>query len=255
MQQPEKVLVEAHPSVAIVYCATNPLNLLMAVYDEGYRGGKGPYPLAANLIGGNPDIKHNDKSPLEVLVREVEEEFDPNFQKQHPHTNQFNQEVVWAHPNDIGFIQRHILGNLAPLQDFYVQAQEFGLGTASYSAIYSAFLSGISKHAFDIARSNLANGKTLTTEGLSGIFSLVQLEQDPREEFATAHATAPIINYFLNSGIPYPEQIQATPIGEPRNTFQEYLRDFEYSRQVKPNHNNPQKLDPSFHETVFGKQE
>jgi len=202
MQETEKVLVEAHPSVAIVYSKSNPLNLLMSVYDERYRGGKGPYPLAANLIGGNPDIRHNDKSPLEVLVREIQEEFNPDFQKQHPHTNQFNQEVVWAPAEDIGFIQRHILGSLTPLQDFYVQAQEFGPGTASYSAIYSAFVSGISKQAFDMAKSNLADGKTLTTEGLSGVFTLEQLEQDPRGEFATAHASAPIINYFLNSGIP-----------------------------------------------------
>mgnify|MGYP003993155329 CR=1 FL=1 len=74
-----KPIIDAHPSLVI---ATNSLKnkLLLSVYDSGYRGGEGPYPLSANVIGGNPDIEYDEKGPRQVLEREIIEEFDPNFQ-------------------------------------------------------------------------------------------------------------------------------------------------------------------------------
>ena len=133
-----KPIIDAHPSLVI---ATNSLKnkLLLSVYDSGYRGGEGPYPLSANVIGGNPDIEYDEKGPRQVLEREIIEEFDPNFQLKNPKTNQFNQRVAWANPKDIESIRNNLLEGLFPLSDFYVQAKPFAEGTAEYEAIFSYF--------------------------------------------------------------------------------------------------------------------
>jgi len=128
-----------------------------------------------------------------------------------------------------------------------------GEGTASYVGIYSYFDSEISERAMKIAVSNLRRQKSLTPEGLTGVFTLKELEKDTRGKLSTAHMTAPVLNYKFGIKIPYPEEhIKATPIGTPRNSFRDYLTDFEYSRVRKPNHNNPKETDPSFYDIVFG---
>ena len=247
-----KPVIEAHPALVIVYNTSKFPRLLLSIYDAGYRGGKGPYPFAANVIGGNPDIKEKDNSSLEVLTREVKEEFNPDYQIDNPKTNIFKQRVLWAKPRDIKLVRDNILTNLKPFKDFYVQAKPFAEGTAEYNALFSYFFSEISEETLGIVESNLRRQKTLTTEGLVGIFSLGELENDPRGQLTTAHATAPVLNYAFGSSILHPSEIKIKALGLPRSSFQDYLTDFEYSKEQKPNHNNPSKMDPSFYEVVFG---
>ena len=240
-------IIEAHPALTIAYCPENK-KLLLAVYDAGYRGGKGPYPTKPNCIGGNPPPGNN---PLEVLVREISEEYKPEFQIKNPRTNKFGQTVNWATPKDISLVRDGLLHNLQPFQDFLVDSISFGEGTVTYSAIYSYFHNQISKEVIECVESNLRRQKTLTPEGLTGVYTIDELVNDARGKFSTAHITAHALNKYFDSNIPHPSEIQANPLGEPRKSFREYLSDFEYSKEQKPNHNNPEKKDPSFYDILF----
>jgi hypothetical protein len=247
-----KPIIVAQPSLVISYCKEDSTKLLLSVYDAGYRGGKGPYPMTPNCIGGNPDIEHDEIGPLQVLEREIAEEFDPDYQREHPETNIFNQRVNWASPQNIGFVRDNLLQDLAPWQDFVVNAESFGKGTQTYQAIYSYFVSELPESVFRVVESNLRRQKAIVTEGLVGVFTLDELVYDSRKELSTAHNTAPALNLFFGVDIPYPTQIQSHPIGVPKDSFADYLVDFEYSRVKTPNHNDPTKTDPSFREVLFG---
>ena len=250
-----KQIIEAHPSLVIAH---NPSQnkLLLSVYDSGYRKGIGPYPTKPNCIGGNPDISYIEKNPLEVLTREVGEEFDPEYQIHSPDTNIFDQRVNWALQRDIALIRDSLiyeLKSLKPHQDFYVNAESWRNGTATYQAIYSYFISELPDEVFETVESNLRRQKALVTEGLCGVYTLDELLNDPRGELSTAHITAQALNYTFGTIIPYPPHIKATPIGPPRQFFKDYLTEFEYLKDKKPNHNDPSKFDPSFHDVIFGK--
>ncbi len=248
----EKRIIEAQPSLVIAYCEKGN-KVLTSVYDAGYRKGKSPYVLTPNIIGGNPDLKYVKNGPLEVLVREINEEFDPEFQIEHPDTNQFRQRVAWATPEDIGVVRNALFEGIEPYQDFFVDAQSFREGTATYKAIYSYFFSNISPEVIDVVESNLRRQKSLSPEGLVGVFTLEELEKDPRGMFGTAHITAPALNHCFETNIPYPEEyLRVSVEGIPRESYTGYLLDFEYSKVRKPNHNDPSKEDPSFHEVIFG---
>jgi hypothetical protein len=250
----EKRIVEGQPSLVIAYCIQSG-KLLTAVYDSGYRKGKGPYPLTSNIIGGNPERGLVQKCPKDVLVREIKEEYDPLFQREHPLTNQFGQKVAWANPEDIALIQKELLQDLTPFQDFYVESTSFGEGTASYQGIYSYFFSDISAEAIKVAESNLRRQKCLTPEGLTGVFTLEELESDSRGQFSTAHITAPVLNYRFGTNIPFPSEfLRVSPIGKPRDSYRDYLEEFEYSTKRTPNHNDPTKMDPSFYQVIFGEE-
>ncbi len=117
----------------------------------------------------------------------------------------------------------------------------------------SYFLSELPEGVIDVAEANLRRQKCLSPEGLVGVFTLDELVRDSRGKFSTAHITAPALNFCFGVKIPYPEEhLKVTPIGKPRNSYKDYLTDFEYSKLKKPNHNNPEEMDPSFHEVLFG---
>lgn len=248
----EKKLVQAHPSLVIAYCSKLG-KVLTAVYSSSYRRGKGPYPLSANLIGGNPDINNREKAPIDVLIREISEEYNPDFQKNNPDTNEFGERVAWATPEDILAVRDSLLKNLEYYQDFYAEAEHFMEGTASYKGLGSCWYSEIPQEVIELVEANLRRQKTLTPEGLTGVFTLDELVNDPRGKLSTAHFTAPVLNYRFGINIPYPkEHFRAYAIGEPWGSYRDYLCDFEYDKTKRQNPNDPTKMEPSFYETVFG---
>lgn len=218
-----KIKVDAHPSVTIAFCAESG-KLLLSVYDQGYP--RAAYRGSANNIGGNPEGE--DRSPEAVLVKEIKEEFDP----EHSEEKQYVGKVLWAPKGDIEAIRNSLLSREVPLQDFLVKQE--GIiegGNKPYTAIYSAFLSPITPEAIEIAERNIRDGKNIPTEGLVGVFTLDQLINNERGEFSTAHATAPSLNWYFQSKIPFPSQLHVEPIGPPRPSFSSYLQDFEYLKE------------------------
>ena len=250
----EKKLVEFHPSVTIAYCdkGKNSGKLLMAVYDSGYR--MKAYVGSANPIGGNPSYVGWDINPKDTLVREISEEYNPNFQGPNHDSLVFGQKVDWASPKDIQIIRDSLLNQTNSWQDFYINFSEQikngeKLGDPQGTGIYSVFYSLVGDDAIECAEENILKNKTLSNEGNLGVFTLDDLINRELGKFSVAHAAAPILNKYFGVLIPYPEELKIESMQtQPRNSFQDYLEDFKYS-DVKP---KPDK--PSFRETVFGKE-
>lgn len=221
-----KITLDAHPSVVVAYAGTKG-KLLMAVYDGGYP--QVSYRFSANNIGGNPSP--NDGSPNAVLTKEVREEYNPL----HGEKTDFGETVLWAPKEDISLIQDSLLKNILPFQDFLVSAKQLPNDptTKNYTAVYSAFYTVLPTEVIEAAESNLRRCRRLSPEGLTGVFTLDELANDPvKGDLSTAHATAPILNRFFGSKIPYPSQLTAEPIGQVRDSFRDYLTDFEYADKI-----------------------
>lgn len=205
-------IVDYHPSVLIAYSEKNG-KLITSVYDGGYP--QEPFRFSANFIGGNPNI--NDATPLDVLLRELAEEINPEAS--------INED--WANREDIALIKRALLTNLEPYVDFYFHGFSFKKGKRTeYDAIFSTYFANIPEDVVDCLEKNLRNSKRIVTEGLIGTFTLEILEK--RGEFGTAHATAPILNKRFSTQIPYPDGIRAQMLPTPiRRSFEDYLSDSE----------------------------
>jgi hypothetical protein len=214
----EKQVLRYHPSVLIIQ-KDKTQDLLMGVYDDTYP--LVAYRNSANLIGGNPSSK--DKNPRDVLLREIAEELNVNPGK----------EDYFAPGEDIKEIRNTILSNLLPFKDFFFHFGEIKGGRKEYKAIGSAFYCSIDRKIFDIAKKNIDNGKRLTTEGRIGVFNLEQLIKGGK--FSTAHLTAPILGDYFNVNMPYPEEIKFISLSLPRDSFEEYLSDFNYEEGWRRN--------------------
>lgn len=221
-----KRTVEVHPSVTIAYC-TEKEKLLMAVYDSGYS--QVSYRFSANNIGGNPNPK--DGNPRNVLIREIREEYNP----EHGEKTNFGEAVLWAQKEDISFVRDSLLKGLKPYKDFFVTAIQLPEDptTKNYHGIYSTFYSEVPKEAIEIVESNLRKCRRLSSEGLTGVFTLEELAKDQvKGGLSTAHGTALVLNDYFDTKIPYPEQLKAESLGTPRNSFGAYLFDFEYTEKI-----------------------
>lgn len=218
-----KQRLDAHPSVVIAY-SPKVEKLLMSVYDEGYP--RKAYRLSANNIGGNPEPY--DISPENTLIKEIAEEFNPNHQEEKQHVGR----VLWANEEDIRSVRNNLVAKLMPLQDFLaVQKEIIDGGNKPYVAIYSAFYTEIPEQVINSIDIGLKNNQNFVTEGLIGVFSLNELEDNPRGEFSTAHLTAHILNWKFGSKILHPIQLTAEPLGMPRKSYESYLSDFEYDNE------------------------
>lgn len=232
-----KTTLDGQPSVAIAFCEPK-RKLLMAVYDGGYN--QVSYRFSANNIGGNPNPGKGDTGPRVTLSREIGDEYDPN----HGEKNKFGQSVVWAPQQDIQLIRDALMKHSVPYQDFLVRTRQFPFDptTYTYDAIFSSFLALIPEEAIECAEDNIGNlpldlCKRMSTEGLTGVFTLDQLANDPvKGKLSTAHATAQVLNHFFESRnhiftpkIPFPSEMTSEPIGQVRNSYQDYLCDFDYA--------------------------
>jgi len=214
----EKPILKYHPSLLIVQKEkTN--ELLMSIYDNTY-----PlitYRNSANLIGGNPSFK--DKNPKEVLLREISEELNIDSE------NIKN----FAPKEDIKIIRESILSGIIPFSDFFFQVDDILGGRKGYNAIGSVFYSKINNKIFKIVKKNLNQEREITTEGMIGIFNLEQLIKGGK--FSTAHLTAPILNEFFKVSIPYPKEIKFSRFSFPKESFENYFKEFTYENGWRKN--------------------
>ncbi len=174
--------VDAHPSVLIAE-SEKKNEFLFSMYDNTYP--RIAYRGALNLIGGNPT---KDFSPLETLVREVNEEFDPEEVK-----NPGNGKI-FAPFEDINLINNSLLLKAEPFADFYIRVlKEIPGASKPYSAIFSAYITKIPQEVFEMARQHIKDGKKIVTEGLLGISNIECLKKGR----ITAHGTPFVLGTYL----------------------------------------------------------
>lgn len=222
----KKITIDAHPSVVIAHCE-KAKKLLMAVYDGGYP--QVSYRFSANNIGGNPIP--DDGSPINVLLTEVKDEYNPK----HGEKTKFGEKVLWSPPEHINLVRGALIKRVVPYQDFLVRAVQLPSDptTQSYDAVFSVFYSQINQEVIEIVESDLRRSRRLCTEGLTGIFTIDELTNDSvRGALSTAHATAPILNHYFGSNIPFPTELKAEAIGDVRASFRDYLMDFAYADKI-----------------------
>lgn len=206
------MIINFHPSLVIIESEkTN--ELLMGVYDQTYplmvfRG-------SVNLMGGNPNP--NDKGPLEVLLRELNEELASNH----------GEKDKFASKEDIKAIRLSITQKIVPFKDFFFKIKKIPGGRETHTTIGSVFYSNINQNAFEIARENLSRNKKIVSEGGLSIQTLDGLAK--KGKFYAAHLTAPILNEYYGVKIPFPEEVHTRVLVEPKETFEDYLQDFSYN--------------------------
>ncbi len=237
----ERKILRTHPSVMFVYSPKREGEVILSGYDGGYP--RIIYSSKPNLLGGNPKLSERNKGPYDVLKREVEEEI--NFRDKN--VDWKGRPINWANIEDIKLIQEGILNNIKPYDDVFIQAKDITRifkwmpeeknpvillkADTIYPSIHSVFGAEVSQEVFECVKYNINAGRRFFTEGFVGIYNPRQLEM--AGEFSTAHATAPILNYFLDSKIPYPEEIRLSRLNNGvRELYSDYDNDFEHSDKV-----------------------
>ena len=97
----------------------------------------------------------------------------------------------------------------------------------------SRFYSEIKPEVIEAVEANLRRCRRLSTEGLTGVFTIDELTNDPvKGNLSTAHATAPILNHYFGSRIPFPRQLTSEAISKVRLSFKNYQSDFVYGEKI-----------------------
>ena len=208
----EKRKLDYHPS-SVIALGRETGEVLMGVYTEGYYNKI--YIGSANLLGGNP--KKEDKSPLEVLTREINEEFADPLK---------SLGVPWAKKELIKEI-REALHNNEPYADFFFEITKMeGVKHTPCTGICSVFISYIPQEIFEEIRISILNGEKIMSEGAAGIFAIRDLIKGGL--YSTANTTPPILSEYFGVKIPKPDEVTAVRMVTPvRDSFEDYMKEFE----------------------------
>ena len=231
--------INHHCAVSIVR-AENAPEFLLGVYDQTYpnesQRGK------ANLLGGN--YKIGDYSTLELFKREISEEFRRDSENQidldrtvanfvgevYPsiHNNHFADKEI------VDRVRGSILKETIPYKDFVIRLPtKQGI---EVDVLHSVFLTLLDKETFEIIKDNLSLKRRINSETN---VKIVHLEELVSGKVPTAYGAGPIIQDYTKTLIPFCSQIPNRVIGQPRNSFSDYLSEFSYTCETM-RHLNPE---------------
>jgi hypothetical protein len=206
---------------------------LCNIYDDTH-----PIPLCRgklNFLGGGKS--REDISPILTVRREINEEFslsqneslDEATLQDSGRTYDLPQIQKMASSSDIEFVKRSILENIVPYQDFLVDFKpiEGGPVLKVPRAIFSVFHSQIPEEIFEIARRNLSSNKSLVNDGFLRIVNAKELVTGNP---LTSWGVGRIFENYLGKTLPNLENMTAKPLGIPKESYREYLTEFDYSR-------------------------
>ncbi len=221
--------IRHHVGVVIIE-AEKTGEFLVSRYDETYptkcfRG-------AINLIGGNHEKK--DKSPLEILLREINQELSSNQEYINDRKASLKdvigdwqppQEIKsFASEGDILLIKNEIISNIVPYRDYLCSFPSFEK-RAEFDALQSVFVSKIKQNIFELVRRNLNEDKNIKNEGFATICNLKDIREG---RILCAWAVPCILSDYKNVVIPNPYNVKIKHIGKPRNSILDYTNEFEY---------------------------
>lgn len=220
----QKIPVDHHSSVVIVHDGSENQRFFLSGYDLGYPWNWGGY---ANLLGGNhkPGV---DKSPRDILEREVSEEVD---------ISKIPEELQdrFAPRDFVEDLRSRIIREAKPYLDFLIQDPYATKGNKSTNrdgerrCLVSVYKSYLPITIMDSLDSYLSSGKNVVSEGVVQVAGLDKLIGG---EVPMAWCSPVILGHFLDKTIPNPRGANAIPIGDVRESFQDYKNCFDYLKPV-----------------------
>jgi hypothetical protein len=267
---PKPIEIRWHPA-QIVISDPSFTRFFLATYDAGL-------PLVAfangaNLTGGNPSfyresnpqeiilsgLEGHDLNPRVTLMRELDEEFDPDPKNHKIHGKEESSVgkgldsdlIMPAH--DLLQIKREVLRGPAFFLDLLIQMPKLGGGRPAHNSIASVFYSVISDLSMDIVQRNFYTGrKRVLTEG-EGVPAVGKIDdlvrgyvQNPflgeGGRSPLAHLTAPILSAFTRKTIPFdrglrgdivPIYFDRAPVQDPNELNREGIRVFELGKDER----------------------
>ena len=192
-----------------------------------------------NFMGGGK--KPQDYSPELVVRREIQGEVSIEAENEADElvaqdagvaTFEIPKITKYASNSDVDAFRSYILDSMLPYQDFLMDFTGFKSNPEAPKlklpqAIFSIFYSRVDQDLFEMVRQNLQQGRSLVNDGFLRITSLDELVSGNP---LCAWATGRILEYHFKMEIPNPEGIIATPMGNPRASFQDYLNEFSFIR-------------------------
>ncbi len=187
---------------------------------------------AINFIGGN--YKREDKSPLDVLLREIKEELSTNQDYiNHKEKELKNLKRGWRPPEmiksfssekDISSIRNEIILKILPYKD-YLWSFPHIKEKKAFNSICSVYLSKINQNIFELVRKNLNESKNIKNEGFAKIYSLNDIKN---KKVICSWATPCILSYYKDTILENPYDVKIKYIGKPRESMQNYTKEFIY---------------------------
>ena len=224
--------ISHHAGVAIIE-SLDGNEFLFNRYDDNY------IPVFRNslhLIGGNHNTE--DISPLGLLERELDEEFSI-VQESGPEDDMervlgklkgpqtFRKEDM-ASESEIQFIKSAILNNLQPYLDFMCQVPAID-ERQSFDFIYSVCIARLSNEVIECIKENLSLSKHIKNEGAACLIR----RNDLSKEKMFGWGAGKIMEYYTGLKLNSLESMGSYVVGKPRETFVQYLSDFEYKKPVR----------------------
>ncbi len=202
-----------HPSSVVI--VTSGDKICHAVYDEGFP--RVAWRNHANFIGGNFE-PGKDYSPRGLLEREVSEELSM------PSTGQDK----FAPEADILRARRAILLQAHSYGDFFITdpyiGQELVNGKVADNVV-CFYHSEIPEDLMQHIEEALSSGKRMTSEGYLGVNPIDFLVNG---KVPMAWSSPAMLSHFLRKEVANPHGAKAAFLGKTRETFADYLDDFEY---------------------------
>ncbi len=221
-----------HFSVIVVRPSSSG-DLLLGIYDNTY-----PleiYRNRVNFFGGNQHPE--DQSPLEIIQREIREEFVINSIRENKIESVI--ELVtgrglgaqapkkFAPLEDIQNIRDALLSTCTPYKDFLINAphKHIPRNIPHFLTICSSYEATLDNAIFECARKNLANGKAIKSEGFATVVSVDDIVSG---KVLSAGGSPVILADYLQKDIPDPYGLTSEILGKPRGSLADYEDEFKY---------------------------
>lgn len=222
-----------HVSVLIVRPHSSG-EFLIGIYDNTYP--LQPFRGRVNFFGGNQHPE--DQSPLELLQREINEEFVINKIREKELESSIHKTSgkgqgaqvpnAFAPLQHIASLRDSFLKSCTPYKDFLISAPfRYVLGQEPRIwAIYSAFEGVIDDSLFEVSKDHLIHGRAIKSEGFA---TCVCIDDLLSGKMLSAGGTPVILADYLQKKIPDPYGLVGEVLGTPLFSLADYEKEFNYT--------------------------
>ena len=219
------IKIHNHASVVLAYMDRK---ILSNLYDETYP--KEIWRNRINLIGGAQS--QEDKSPRELLYREICEEFSLGKREADVYDSNVSDIIGdgqgapiiqnFAPKEEIDAVKNSILSKINPYSDFLVSIPAYRK-KPQFQILFSVYSWEIPEEILKVIERNINQGKSLVNEGFLTISDLEGISQGTP---LTAWGTGLILEDFFKINVPNKDGVSLKKLGFPKDSFKEYREEF-----------------------------